>query len=599
MENRTSDNSNNKKGGSKPWDTIVDVVVVGSGAGALTASLRAHDLGLKTLVLEKTDQYGGTSAISGGGIWIPNSFQMQSMGIKDSDKVAVDYIKRVIGEEPGDGRIEAYVANAKKMLRYLEESTRVRFESQSAYADYYPELPGGMPGYRSMDPLPFHASKLGSEFENLRPTSPATLMLGRMAMTMKEARVLLCRGKGFLLTNMKIMGRYYKDIFWRLKSKRDRYLTLGNALVAALRASMLDRDISLWLNSPMESLIEENGQVIGVVINRGGKPLRVKARKGVIIGAGGFESNQAMRDQYHPQPSQALWSAAPEGINTGDGIQAGQNLGAATALMEHSWWAPTSHVEGETRSRAMFVERALPNCILVNKAGKRFMNEAAPYNDFGDGMYGTGSVPCWFVFDAQYRHKYPCGALLPGYAVPDKAVPKRYKNCFRKAESLEALAETIGVDASGLKETVANYNQYSVEGKDPEFGKGDSLFDRYYGDPNTTPNPCLGPLEKGPFYAVKVNIGDIGTKGGLVTNVDGQVLKEDGSPITGLYAIGNTSASVMKQTYPGAGSTIGPAMTFGYLSANHIAQRQVDARTVKAGDAVAQNPEENKNAVEA
>nr|MDT0252462.1 FAD-binding protein [Endozoicomonas sp.] len=405
---------------------------------------------------------------------------------------------------------------------------------------------------------------------------------------------------GFLLTNMKIMGRYYGDVFWRFKSKRDRYLTLGNALIAALRASMLDRNISLWLNSPMESLIEENGQVIGIVVNRDGKRLRVKARKGVIIGAGGFESNQAMREQYHPQPSQALWSAAPEGINTGDGIQAGQELGAATALMEHSWWAPTSHVEGETRSRAMFVERALPNCILVNKAGKRFINEAAPYNDFGDGMYGTESVPCWFVFDAQFRHKYPCGALLPGYAVPDKAVSRRYKDYYQKAATLKELAENIGVDVEGLQETVTKYNQYSVEGSDPEFGKGDSLFDRYYGDPNVTPNPCLGPLEKGPFYAVKINIGDIGTKGGLVTNVDGQVLREDGEAIPGLYAIGNTSASVMKQTYPGAGSTIGPAMTFGYLSANHIAQRQVDARIVKAEDADDKNQvQENKNAVEA
>ncbi|MFK0574124.1 FAD-binding protein, partial [Endozoicomonas sp.] len=452
----------------------------------------------------------------------------------------------------------------------------------------------------SMDPLPFSGSKLGAEFENLRPTTAATLMLGRMSMTMKEARVLLCRGNGFLLTNMKIMGRYYGDVFWRFKSKRDRYLTLGNALIAALRASMLDRNISLWLNSPMESLIEENGQVIGIVVNRDGKRLRVKARKGVIIGAGGFESNQAMREQYHPQPSQALWSAAPEGINTGDGIQAGQELGAATALMEHSWWAPTSHVEGETRSRAMFVERALPNCILVNKAGKRFINEAAPYNDFGDGMYGTESVPCWFVFDAQFRHKYPCGALLPGYAVPDKAVSRRYKDYYQKAATLKELAENIGVDVEGLQETVTKYNQYSVEGSDPEFGKGDSLFDRYYGDPNVTPNPCLGPLEKGPFYAVKINIGDIGTKGGLVTNVDGQVLREDGEAIPGLYAIGNTSASVMKQTYPGAGSTIGPAMTFGYLSANHIAQRQVDARIVKAEDADDKNQvQENKNAVEA
>lgn len=215
---------------------------------------------------------------------------------EDSDEAAADYIKRVIGEDPGDGQIEAYVANAKKMSRYLEENTQVRYEAQPEYADYYPELTGGMPGYRSMDPVPFDARKLGPEFDRMRPTTAATLMLGLMSMTMtmKEARVLLCRGKGFLGTNMKIMWRYFSDLPWRFKSKRDRYLCLGNALIGALRASMLDRGIPLWLNSPMESLLEDSGRVYGVTVNREGKPLRIKARKGVILGAGGFESNQAI-----------------------------------------------------------------------------------------------------------------------------------------------------------------------------------------------------------------------------------------------------------------------------------------------------------------
>lgn len=560
------------------WDASYDVVVVGSGAGAMTAALRAHDLGLKVLVIEKSDRYGGTSAVSGGGIWIPNNHRVPELGGSDSDAEAVGYIKAVIGDPDNDGRIETYVAQAKEMVKYLERGTHARFEAQAQYADYYPEVEGGKPGYRSMDPLPFDARKLGEEFYRMREPSPGTLMFGRIAMTMKEARVLLCRGPGWFGLTNKIMWRYYKDLGGRIKSKRDRFLSLGNALVGALRRSMMDREIPLWLSSPMSSLIEDQGRVIGVEVTKGGRSVRIKAERGVILGAGGFERNQMMREKYHPKPSNSAWSAAPP-TNTGDAILAGQELGAATALMEHSWWAPTTRVEGEEKQRALFVERALPGCIMVNQAGKRFVNEAAPYNDIGYAMYEAHSdqvsaVPCWMVFDAEFRRKYPVGALLPGYAQPDWSIPRHLKSSFQKADSLTELAGKIGVDRAGLEETVRTFNQYARAGKDPEFGKGDSLFDRYYGDPNVKPNPCLGPLEKGPYYAVRVDAGDIGTKGGLLTDVHARVLNGESEVIPGLYAIGNTAASVMAQTYPGAGSTIGPAMTFGYLAANHIQSQQ-------------------------
>ncbi|MGH8382859.1 FAD-binding protein [Pseudomonas sp.] len=573
------------------WDECCDVLVIGSGAGGMTAALRAHDLGLGALVIEKSSEYGGTSAVSGGGIWIPDNHRISALGGQDSAEEAIAYLKAVTRGEIDDGRIETYVEQGRKMVEYLEQHSRVRFEAQPHYADYYPEVPGGKAGYRSMDPQPFDAAALGEEFLRMRAPSPGTLMMGRMAMTMKEAQVLLCRGKGWLGLTLRVMWRYWRDREGRKLSRRDRYLTLGNALVGALRCSLLDRGVPLWLNCSLEQLLIVGERIGGAQVCRDGKVLRIKARHGVIIAAGGFERNQAMRSQYHPQPSQADWSATPPG-NTGDGICAGQALGARTALMAHSWWAPTTHVQGEEKQRALFVERTLPGCILVNSAGERFVNEAAPYTDIVYAMYANNredasSVPCWMVFDASFRRKYPCGALLPGYAQRDWQLPRHLRGYFHKAASLETLAASIGVEAAGLARTVLRFNTMASCGRDADFGKGESLFDRYYGDPGVQPNPCLAPLLKAPFYAVRVDAGDIGTKGGLLTDVHARVLHEDGQPILGLYAIGNSAASMMGRTYPGAGSTLGPAMTFGYLAANHIGLQSQHPSTCQSPSAQA------------
>lgn len=575
------------------WDESCDVLVVGSGAGAMTAALRTHDLGLQVLLIEKSEQYGGTSAVSGGGIWIPNNHRIAALGGSDSVEEAIAYIRAVTHGEIDDGRIEAYVEYGREMVEYLERETRVRFEAQPGYADYYPEVPGGKPGYRSMDPQPFNAGELGEEFLHMRAPSPGTLMMGRMAMTMKEAQVLLCRGPGWLVLTLRVLWRYWRDWQGRRLSRRDRFLTLGNALIGALRASLQDRGIPLWRNCALQELILVDGRVSGVLAERAGQPVRIRARHGVILAAGGFERNQLMREQYLPQPSQASWSATPP-HNTGDAIRAGQAIGAQTALMGHSWWAPTTHVAGEEKQRALFVERTLPGCILVNSAGQRFVNEAAPYTDIVTAMYASNradvaSVPCWMVFDAEFRRKYPCGALLPGYAQPDWQVPKHLRSYYHKAPNLEALAMQIGVDAAGLVATVQHFNLMASRGRDEDFYKGESLFDRYYGDPSVQPNPCLAPLHKGPFYAVRVDAGDIGTKGGLLTDVHARVLHTDGQPIDGLYAIGNSAASMMGRTYPGAGSTIGPAMTFGYLAAKHVASfGRLAARVSQAESASSQ-----------
>jgi 3-oxosteroid 1-dehydrogenase len=327
----------------------------------------------------------------------------------------------------------------------------------------------------------------------------------------------------------------------------------------------------------MQDLVIEDGVVRGVRVEQGGRTVEIRALRGVILAAGGFERNPAMREQYLPQPTQAAWSATPPN-NTGDGIRAGQAAGAAVALMSEVWGAPTLRVRGEEKQRALFIERAMPGCLIVNGQGRRFVNEAAPYSEFVPAMYrdhaSTGcSVPAWMVFDATFRHKYPCGPIMPGAFMPDRSIPAALSGILLRADTLEGIAAQAGIDANGLADSVARMNGYAASGVDEEFGKGDNLFDTYYSDPTVGPNPCLAPIGKAPFYAVRIDAGDIGTKGGLVTDASARVLREDGSVINGLFAIGNTSASVMGPSYPGAGSTLGPAMTFGFIAADLLAQR--------------------------
>ncbi|MFM0549367.1 FAD-dependent oxidoreductase [Paraburkholderia sediminicola] len=560
---------------------VFDVVVVGSGAGGMLAACRAADRGLSVVVIEKSEVYGGTSAVSGGGIWIPCNHHIAELGATDTREAARTYLDACTKGVTATDRIDAYLDTAPEMLRYVEANTPVRYESLPKYADYFQHLPGSMPGYRALDPLPVDGASLGAEFARLRLPSPGTLIGGRVAVTSKEAHLLLSKAPGYIGLALKQFGRYWFDWRARVHSRRDRRLTLGNALAGGLRRALLERDVPLWLEAPLRELIETERRVTGVVIERGGQRMRVLAKRGVILAAGGFERNQAMRERFLPRPTQAQWSATPP-HNTGDAIAAGMQLGARVALMEHVWGAPTVHVDHEEKQRALFVERNLPGCVVVNGRGKRFVNEAAPYSEFVPAMYRdhaqTGaSVPAWMVFDARFRHNYPCGPIMPGAMMPDSRIPAPFRPLLYKADSLDALATQIGVDAQGLRDTVAKMNRYAASGVDEEFGKGGNAFDTYYGDPNVKPNPCLALLDTGPFYAVRIDAGDIGTKGGLLTDALARVLREDGSPIAGLYAIGNTSASMMGASYPGAGSTLGPAMTFGYIAANHLADGEADA----------------------
>ena len=553
-----------------------DVIVVGSGAGALLAAVRAADEGLRTLVVEKTELVGGTSAISGGGIWIPDNYDMPKAGLKDSIDAAYRYVKACAKGLASDDRVLAYVETAREMAQYLKQ-IGIPYRCVPGYSDYYPEMPGAMPGGRTMDPVDYNAAKLGLQaLPLLRPTSPGQLILGRMHINAFEARSMLAREFKSHFTLAGMMLRYFLDYPWRNKTRRDRRLTGGQALLGGLLAALRERKIELWLKSPFQSLVFEDGRVVGVVVEHEGKEVTVRARRGVLLGAGGFERNAAMREQYLPKPTDANWPATPPNANTGDAIRAGAEVGGALHLMAHTWGAPTLEVPGEEKYRAMFVERSLPGCMVVNARGERFLNESGPYPEFQQAMFANhaatgGAIPAWIVFDADFRAKQPIGPLMPGSAVPDSKLRKRWLNTvYWKAETLEALAQQIGVDADGLKRSAARMTEFAATGKDLDFDRGGNSFDRYYGDPRLK-NPNLGPIAKGPFYAMKLFPGDIGTKGGLLTDREARVLNDQGQIVKGLYCVGNNSASVMGPAYPGAGSTLGPAMAFALRAIAEIA----------------------------
>jgi 3-oxosteroid 1-dehydrogenase len=372
-----------------------------------------------------------------------------------------------------------------------------------------------------------------------------------------------------------LFARYWLNVPARLRGREDDRLTLGTALVGRLRKSMLDRGIPLWLNTRASELIVEDGRVVGARVQREGRSLRIRARRGVLLASGGFERNLEMRIAYQQPPITASWTAGNP-HNLGDGIRMGEAVGGDLDLMEEAWWTPVSMLPNDY-AYLLVVEKSMPGGILVNRAGQRFTNEAAPYGDVVHAIYAknkpdASTIPAHLVFDARYRRSYPVGPLGPAKLQPDSAIGKRLRRDFlHKADTLAELAARIGVDAQGLEQAVERFNAQARAGRDSDFGRGDSAYDRYYSDAKIKPNPSLAPLTEAPFYAIAVYPGDLGTKGGLRTDVHARVLRKDGSVIAGLYATGNCAASVMGTSYPGAGGTIGPAMTFGYLAAAHAA----------------------------
>ncbi|MBD2858399.1 FAD-dependent oxidoreductase [Spongiibacter sp. KMU-158] len=562
----------------KNWDHSADVVIVGSGNGAMTAALSLYEMGVKdVLIIEKSSLIGGTSATSGGGVWIPNNRYAKAAGAQDSFADAKQYLLNTTpdGAVPEE-MVDAYLQNGPKMVEFLHQRSDVRYVTLEHYPDYYTNIEGSRAGHRSMEPERFDSSLLGEDVKRLRPSHHMMRLFDRIYFTQVEAALLTVQGKGWIALTLKLMASFYFDILWRLKGNpNSRKVCTGAAGVARLWYSLKKRNIPLWSETAMQNLIEDQGRVVGLSVSKGGKTLSIQARKGVVLAAGGFEKNQAMREHYLPEPTSVDWSAGVEG-NTGDAIREGMRLGAATRLMDGAWWCTTISVPGEPAPRLSIMEKSFPGSCVVNMQGERFANESQNYMAFQKDLYKahTSEVPCspmYQIFDARFRRDYIVGPLMTAKLKPDNRIPKEWfdTRLVGKANTVKELAEQLGINAENLEATVAKMNSYAKTGSDPDFQRGDSAYDRYYGDPRFEPNPCLGAIDEAPFYAIRVDAGDFGTQGGLVTNPDAQVLKENGEAIAGLYATGNCSAAVLP-TYPGPGSTLGPAMTFAYQAAKHI-----------------------------
>ncbi|MEH6607555.1 MAG: FAD-dependent oxidoreductase [Pseudomonadales bacterium] len=563
------------------WDHSVDVVVVGSGNGGLTAALSCYESGTEdVLVLEKHHQFGGTSALSGGGIWIPNNHYAIAAGANDSPEEAREYLRQTIPEGlVPDDLLDTYLREAPNMLRFLHDNTQVRYQSLAEYPDYYSHLPGAKEGHRSLEPQVLNISDLGDEWKNLHPAHIMMYVFGKFTITQKETWLIVGKNPGWKRLILKRFASWFFDFGWRLKSPHSRRIVNGQAGVARLILSMQDRDLPLWRNCALQELItDSDNRVIGLIANHEGKILRIHARKGVILAAGGFEHNQTMREQYLPPPTNREWSSGIE-TNTGDAIRAAQAIGAQTQQMSGAWWCTTISFPGEIQPRLSITDKSLPGNCVVNKNGMRIGNESQNYMAYQQAWLASHSedapaVPAWMVFDANYRSKYKLGPMMDGKLRPDHTLPREWLDSgfLTISNTVEELAEKTGIDAIGLKSTLDAMNGYAETGKDLDFRRGDSAYDRYYGDSAVQPNPCLAPINKPPFYAVRVQPGDFGTQGGLQLNRHAQVLNHEQEPIPGLYATGNCTAAILP-TYPGPGSTLGPAMAFGYLAGRHVSDK--------------------------
>ncbi|MBX9980922.1 MAG: FAD-binding protein [Mycobacterium gordonae] len=559
------------------FDHLVDVLIVGSGGGGITAALTAASCGLDALVIEKSPQFGGSTALSGGGIWVPGAPAQRRAGYSPAPEAVVGYLRQITAGLVSDARIRQYVDSAPRMLEFLENlSPWLEFVWKPGYADYYPELPGGSELGSTINVPPIDLRELGEDEPKL--LQPLALAPKGIWLGPKELRSFyLIRqswaGKAVLV---KLISRMV-----RARVFGERIAAIGQSLAARLRLAMKERGIPLWLDTPLgELLTDADGSVIGALVHRDGTRQRIGARGGVILASGGFDHDMAWRKEHQPVVDQDWSFGNPAAM--GDGIRAGQQVGAAADLLDEAWWFPAIQWP-DGRMQFMLNERMMPSQFIVNGDGKRFINEAAPYMDFGHAMIeghksGVTHIPCWLITDHRSFNRYVVGGHLPIPKIPGAPVPTGRKvpkawldsGVVKAASTWEELAAKIDVPAAQLRTTATRFNELARAGHDDDFNRGDSVYDNYYGDP-TLPNPNLYPLGGPPYYAFRIVPGDLGTSGGLRTDEFARVLRTDDTVVPGLYAVGNTSAPVMGRSYAGAGATIGPAMTFGFVAAKHIA----------------------------
>jgi 3-oxosteroid 1-dehydrogenase len=549
-------------------DTTVDLLVIGSGTG-MAAALAAAERGLKVLIVEKSAYVGGSTARSGGALWLPASPVLDENGAGDTMARAGTYLESVVAGTAPPQRSTAFLAHLAETVEMLRRTTPLRFMWAREYSDYHPEQPGGMAAGRTCECKPFNTSVLGPYRSRLRPgvmkasipmptTGADYRWMNLMARVPRKGIPLIVKRLGQGVGGL-LLGRHYA--------------AGGQALAAGLFAGVLRAGIGVWTETSLVRLTTDGAEVTGAVVQHDGKQFTVTARRGIVLAAGGFDHGMDMRWKFQ---SESLGEHASLGAesNTGDAIRMAQDVGAAIDLMDQAWWFPAVAPLPGGAPVVMLAERSLPGSLIVDQNGSRFVNEATDYMSFGQRLLkleraGTPVESMWILFDQKYRNSYVFGAEL----FPRMRIPQAWYDAgiARRADSIAELGRLIGVSEETLLATVSRFNEMCCAGDDSDFHRGRSAYDRYYGDPTITPNPNLRALNEGPFYAVKMVLSDLGTCGGLRADERARVLREDGSVIDGLYAIGNTAANAFGATYPGAGATIAQGLVYGYIAAHDAA----------------------------
>ena len=559
-----------------PASDTYDVVVIGAGAGGMTAAAVAAAEGLRVILIEKTEFVGGTTAWSGGMVWIPVNAKMKQAGIADSPSDATCYLAATVPEAENADLRQTFLARGPEAIEYLDAHTEVRLQPVKNYPDYYPERAGATAGGRVLEPVSFDGARLGANFRRLRPPLPEFTVFGGMMVNRLDIPHLRKVGRSLrsTLRTMRLVSQYALQ---RLRATRGTTLHLGNALAARLYASLLARNVEVLFGTDVERLVIEGDSVSGVRIKDASGSRQIIARKGVVLATGGFSHDAKLREKFFPAGAGPVSATAPGG--TGDGLHVAIAAGGAINMRVASpaYWVPASRFKRQDGSAGVFphtvTDRAKPGVIAVNAAGKRFVNEALSYHEFVIAMLRDGKDAAnrsfHLVCDRHFLWTYGLGRIKPFTLQLTRYVKSGE---LIEAPGIDALAKAIGVEETALATTLKNYNAHAWPGLDPEFGRGTTIYQRHLGDATHTPNPCVAPIEQPPFYALRIYPADLGTAIGLQTDTNARVLREDGAVIAGLYACGNDMGSIMNGNYPGPGITLGPALTFGYIAGKHLAQ---------------------------
>jgi len=558
-------------------DVSCDVLVIGSGAGGLSTAITARKNGLDVLVVEKEPHFGGTTAFSGGVLWVPGNHHAKQRGLKDTPEAARTYLRNEAGNFFPDEAVAAFLDNGPRMLEFFERETEVKF-LPTDYPDYHPTMEGGVEVGRSVVAAPYDIRNLGADIGRLRPPLETITFIGMMFNSSNNELKHFFNATKSLTSALYVGKRLARHIVELARYRRGVQVTSGNALVARLAKSALDLGIPIRTETAARDLWVENGQVKGMFVEGPDGDVRIAARRGVVLACGGFPHDRLRVSKLYPHATKGREHSSPTPSgNTGDGIRMAEQVGAGfeERYPNAAAWMPVSKVPlggGRTGLFPHLVDRYKPGVIAVTRHGRRFVNEANSYHDVGVAMIQAcedeAETAAWLICDHATIRKYGLGYVKPAPVPLRTFITSGY---LKRGDSLSALAAAAGIDPAGLNATIDAFNRGAEHGADPEFGRGTTAFNRYLGDPGHTPNPNVGPIRKGPFYAVKMVMGDLGTFDGLTTDTVGRVLGQDAEPIPGLYAVGNDRASIMGGNYPGAGITLGPIMTFGFITGRHLA----------------------------